>query len=249
MATYAMLLLTGDYELVDAGTAAGVELLHAVLRSEPDAFHAYDEVTADQIEYFTRWFGPYPFDAYGLAITESTPGYAMETQGRSLFSADDLDGTLGHVQHLLLAHELAHQWFGNAVTPARWTDLWLGEGFATYAEWMWLDEIGFQSLERAAVRALARRQDAPFAVDSPPAEELFGDTTYSGGATVLHALRKEVGDDPFFATLREWVARHGGGSATSDDFVAVASDVAGRDLRGFFDQWLSAPDPPDRFPG
>jgi aminopeptidase N len=173
----------------------------------------------------------------------------METQGRSLLSAIDFDGTLGHLQHLLLAHELAHQWFGNAVSPARWTDMWLNEGFASYGEWMWLDEAGLTSLERSADDALRGQQDAAISVDAPTLDQLFGNGVYKGGAMVLHALRLELGDDDFFEILRQWVARYNGRSATSDDFRSLAAEAAGRDLGPFFDDWLSSPDPPDSYPG
>ena len=223
--------------------------MHAVLRSSLDELETYEAVTRDQLEYFVEWFGPYPFRTYGLALTESFPGFAMETQGRSLFSDLDFDGTLDHVQQLLLAHELAHQWFGNAVSPGLWTDMWLNEGFATYGEWMWLDEVGIQPLSMAAEMALLGQQGSPIAVDSPTVDQLFGTGVYKGGAMVLHALRLEVGDDDFFQILRQWVARYTGSSATSDDFRSLSAEVAGRDLSDFFDAWLSSPDPPDAYPG
>jgi aminopeptidase N len=249
MTSYAILMLTGEYDVVDGNDAAGVQLVHAVPPSSHAALEIYEAVTIDQLEYFVELFGPYPFRTYGLAITESFPGLAMETQGRSLFSAVDFDGTLGHTQQLLLAHELAHQWFGNAVSPARWTDMWLNEGFATYGEWMWLDEVGLQALDKAALAALRGQQDAAFPVGAPPVDQLFGSGVYQGGAMVLHAVRLEVGDSQFFEILRRWVAQFSGISATSDDFRSLATDVAGRDLGEFFDAWLDAPDPPDAYPG
>jgi aminopeptidase N len=248
MTSYAILMVTGEYEVVDGNDAAGVELVHAVPPSSNAALEIYEAVTIDQLEYFVELFGPYPFRTYGLAITESFPGLAMETQGRSLFSALDFDGTLGHMQQLLLSHELAHQWFGNAVSPARWTDMWLNEGFATYGEWMWLDEIGLQPLDTAARDALRGQQDAAFPVGAPPVDQLFGSGVYQGGAMVLHAVRLEVGDSQFFEILRRWIERYSGTSATSDDFRSLAAEVAGRDLGALFDAWLDAPDPPDSYP-
>ena len=230
MTTYAVLVLIGDYEVVDGQNAAGVDLVHAVLPSVRTALDVYEPVTVDQLEFFAQWFGPYPFPSYGLAITESFPGLAMETQGRSLFSALDFDGTLGYLQQLLLADELAHQWFGNAVSPARWTDMWLNEGFATYGEWMWLDSVGLQPLESAARTALVGQQGATIAVDAPTVSELFGTGVYEGGGMVLHALRREIGDDDFFEILRQWVARYTGRSATSDEFELLAAEI-GRDPR------------------
>jgi aminopeptidase N len=200
------------------------------------------------IDYFDEFFGPYPLERYGIAITDSYPGLAMETLGRSLFSRDDFaTGRLDFRQQLLLSHELAHQWFGDAVSPARWTDVWLNESFATYAQWMWLDHVGLLPLQQSADAALAGRGVGSTA--SPSAESLFTFDSYEGGAVILHALRKTVGDDLFFALLRRWVADNNGQSRTTEQFVSLASEVAGRDLTEFFDTWLYADTPPDTFPG
>lgn len=247
MASYLTLLLVGDYDLVDAGaTASGVELRHAAIVGSASSLDAYTDVTLEQFEFFEPLFGPYPFDRYGLAITDSTPGLAMETQGLSLFSSGDLDGSLGALQHLLLAHELAHQWFGDAVSPAAWDDIWLNEGFATYAQWLWLDEAGFATVEALAADALATLPDEGGPVGRP--DELFGAVAYDGGAIVLHALRSTLGDDVFFEGLRLWVDEHVDSVATTADFRALVERVSGRDLGSFFEAWVGAEQRPDAFP-
>ena len=170
----------------------------------------------------------------------------METQGLSLFSRGDLDGSLGFLQHLLLAHELAHQWFGNAVSPATWDDIWLNEGFATYAQWLWLDHVGITPLEVAASSALAQSPTDEGPVAEP--DELFGTVSYDAGATVLHALRRIVGDEAFFDGLRSWVVEHRDSTATTADFEAHMSEASGVELGPFFAEWVYAEDRPDRFP-
>ncbi|TDT16278.1 peptidase M1-like protein [Ilumatobacter fluminis] len=251
MASYLTLLLVGDYDFVDDGeiTVAGdtVELRHVVLSDDVDALDRYLGVTRDQMRFFAELFGPYPFDRYGLALADSQSGLAMETQGLSLFSVDDLDGTLGPLQQLLLSHELAHQWFGNAVSPSTWDDIWLNEGFATYAQMLWFDEIGLSTLDREAELALLSLPPDGWPLSQPT--DLFGSVSYNGGAVALHALRQVIGDDAFFLTLRTWVAEHLDGSASTDDFQRVAEQVWGGDLDDFFAVWVHDPDgPPDRYP-
>ncbi|MEY4174478.1 MAG: hypothetical protein RI900_1643, partial [Actinomycetota bacterium] len=239
MATYLVQVLVGDYELVEGATPGGLPLLHAVLRGTEGELQPYLDLTSQQVEFFEQWFGPYPLERYGLAITDSPGGLAMETQGRSLFSRDDLPGgPPRYLQHLLLSHELAHQWFGNAVTPETWQDIWLNESFATYAEWMWLEQAGFGTVADSAAQALASRELGSPA--SPTADGLFGSNSYGGGAVTLHALRLVIGDDAFFELLRSWVRSNAGGSASTNDFIALAERVSGRSLVDFFERWLFA---------
>lgn len=247
MAPYLITLLIGDYELVDGGTSAtGVELDHVALAGSTDDVAAYAPIVDEQLTFFTELFGPYPFDRYGISLTDSLPGLAMETQGLSLFSAADLDGSVGELQHLLLAHELAHQWFGNAVSPAVWDDIWLNEGLATYAEWLWLDHAGFTPLGVAAEQALAVQPGDGGPVTRP--DDLFGVVSYQGGAAAVHAIRLTVGDDAFFEGLRAWVADHLDGAATTADLLATMERVSGVDLDPLAAAWLEAEQLPDAFP-
>ncbi len=260
MATYLVQLIVGDYTLVTGEpfvSADGDEipLLHVEPDASADGFDDFYAVTDDQLVYFEELFGPYPLDRYGLAFVSDFPrSVAMETQGRSMFSADGFDdfdgsGSVTFEQHLLLAHELAHQWFGNAVSPADWGDIWLNESFATYAQWLWLDEAGFASVGEQAGEALTRRQDGSASTGEPTAANLFGYEVYDGGATVLHALRRTIGDDDFFELLRRWVESNAGTSQSTEAFIALAETVSGMELGAFFDDWLFATDLPDRYPG
>ncbi|HUC33157.1 MAG TPA: M1 family metallopeptidase, partial [Ilumatobacteraceae bacterium] len=246
MATYLVQLLTGHYEIVETTTPSGLPLVSVALPADVDSLNTYLEVTPDQIAFFEQWFGPYPLDSYGLAITDSAGGLAMETQGRSLFSRDDLNGELGFIQQLLLAHELAHQWFGDAVTPAAWSDIWLNESFATYGQWMWFEHIGIASVQDSADAAIGFRP--PGATGSPSADDLFSFNVYDGGAIVLHALRRTIGDEAFFTLLRRWAHDNDGQSRRTADFIALAEEVSGVQLDDFFATWLYAEVPPSTWP-
>ena len=249
MPTYLVMLATGEYDLVEGTGPGGLPLLSAVLSSDRQKVQPYLDSIDDQIDFFDDFFGPYPLDRYGIAVTDSLGGLAMETLGRSLFSRSDLNGDVGYLQDLLLSHELAHQWFGDAVSPLSWQDIWLNESFATYAEWMWLEHAGLTTLEDEAADSLGQRQASTGSpTGSPTAAELFSYNSYQGGALVLHALRRTIGDDKFFSVLQRWVSENNGTSRSTDDFILLATDVGGVDLTALFDDWLYADILPAAFP-
>lgn len=200
--------------------------------------------TTEMLDLYSELFGEYPFvdEKYGMA--EFIFDGAMEHQTMSSYGQELITGD-GFFERLV-GHELAHQWFGNLVTVEDWDELWLHEGFATYAEALWIEyEQG------AAARQVFMRQRSAFMVGfwgpvSPPAP-LFGDTVYQKGAWVLHMLRKVVGENDFYQILKDYAAsselRYG--SATIQDFVDIAESVSDSDLGWFFDQWLYRVGRPD----
>jgi aminopeptidase N len=138
---------------------------------------------------------------------------------------------------VVVAHELAHQWFGDSVALERWRDIWLNEGFATYAEWLWL--------EHSRVRTAGASFDAVYAryrwsepAEDPGADDLFGDGVYQRGAMTVYALRRTIGDDAFARLLTTWTSEFRNRNATTADFIATAQKVSGRDLGAFFQAWL-----------
>ena len=145
-----------------------------------------------------------------------------------------------------IAHELAHQWWGDLVTCADWHHIWLNEGFATYAEWLWFEEIGLGTVDATAERTLTDLPPDGWPLAAP--DEMFGVVSYQGGATVLHALRLTVGDREFFAGLRNWVTTYLDGAATTREFQEVMEAASGTDLDGFFDAWVYAESIPSEFP-
>jgi aminopeptidase N len=197
------------------------------------------------MRFFEDRFGPYPFETYTAVVTDDHLEIPLESQSLSTFGRNFASNDWDSIR--LVAHELAHQWFGNAVTVRHWHDIWLHEGFACYAEWLWSEESGRDTTAQRAAnhhQKLARsRQDLLLADPTP--ELMFDDRVYKRGALTLHALRLEVGDDSFFTILSRWVAEHRGGNVTTADFEALCSDVTGEDHSALFDAWLRAkPLPP-----
>jgi aminopeptidase N len=133
-------------------------------------------------------------------------------------------------------------WFGNLVRPARWQDIWLNEGWAVYATWLWQDDRGTRPLN-VAFQSVIDRPESFWLINiaDPGPMGLFETAVYQRGGATLHALRAEVGDEAFFAGARLWLDRYRDSSATTEQFQAVYEEVSGKSLGAFFDEWLRAP--------
>ncbi|WP_258725513.1 M1 family metallopeptidase [Cellulomonas sp. NS3] len=214
----------------------------------------------DIVRLFTRLFGPYPFATYTLVVTDDALEIPVEAQGMAVFGSNHLGGLGAHPAagdegQRLVPHELAHQWFGNSVSVAGWRHIWLNEGFACYAEWLWSQESGGPSADTLARRHHARLAALPqdLVLTDPGPATIFDDRVYKRGAVTLHALRLVLGDGAFWDLVRAWTARHAGGSASTDDFRAVAAEHARRSggdalaasVAGLLVAWLDAPVLPD----
>ena len=214
--------------------------MHAVL---PDRLRRnFEQDFADQpqmMKLFVKLFGPYPLSTgYTVVVTDDDLEIPLEAQGISIFGANHCDGQRSAER--LIAHELAHQWFGNSVTARRWRDIWLHEGFACYAEWLWSEHSGGRSADDWAHYYHQRLAGSPqdLLLADPGPRDMFDDRVYKRGALTLHALRGRIGDESFFALLRDWTTRYRHSSAVTDDFTGLAANYAHESLRPLWDAWL-----------
>ncbi|MCF6524064.1 M1 family metallopeptidase [Streptomyces sp. JJ36] len=232
---YLMTVAVGKFTLDTSKTRDGVQIVNAV---DPRQAEQARSVLAD-IPEFLAWgeelFGPYPFDSAGAIVDHQPENHvALETLGRPVYGQAP-DG-------IVMAHEYAHQWVGNSVTLADWSEIWLNEGLATYAMWMWDEENGGHTTQEWFDSVLASPAEDPVWAFPPgkPGKpgRLFGKPVYFRGAMALHEVRQAVGDEDFFTLLKKWAAERAGKPSSIDDFVALAERVSGKDLEKVFDVWL-----------
>jgi aminopeptidase N len=244
MAAELLQVAVGALDVTERGSVAGVPLRDATPRLHTAQLASALAGTAFQMAWLRDRVGRYPFENYGLLVADVPISFALETQTLSLFPVGWFRIFPRERYERIMVHELAHQWFGNSVSPAQWSDVWLNEGHATWYEHLYAGDRGWLDIDgfiRMAYRSGDRRRAAYGPVARPSASndrELFNPNVYEGGAVVLYALRQEVGDDVFRRIERTWVQRYRYGVAGTEDFITHASLVARRDLGGFLRPWL-----------
>ncbi|MTB71281.1 M1 family peptidase [Arsenicicoccus sp. MKL-02] len=245
MAPYLASLQIGAYTSVRIADAPDIpQTVYVPRRLQAQALHDFGR-QPQMMAVFTELFGPYPFPAYDVVVTADPLEIPLESQGFSTFGANHCTGRRSDER--LVAHELAHQWFGNAVGVATWQHIWLNEGFACYAEWLWAPHGGGQSTDAQARRwhASVKRRPQDLVLADPGAPDMFDDRVYKRGALTLHALRITVGDKVFGELIQSWVAEHLHSVVTTDMFVAHAERYGGATARSLLKAWLEQPTLPE----
>jgi aminopeptidase N len=236
MVSYLAFIAIGKYRLTNT-THDGRPVVLAVAAALPRQVDAELAETPSIVDFLSSQFGMYPFEAMGGVVQTDTRIDALENQTRPTYSSDDFDTPADAAD--IMAHELTHQWFGDSVSIGDWSDIWLNEGFATYAEWLWAQHIGKRTTKQKFDHLYNKDDGIPSDPPARPTQQtLFGDSVYDRGAATLEALRITVGDATFWKIVRGWAHDHANGTATTAEFIAYADRVSGRSLDGFFRAWL-----------
>ncbi|MEH0575482.1 MULTISPECIES: M1 family metallopeptidase [Streptomyces] len=236
MASYLATATIGKFDVKTGTTPGGTPIYVAIdpVLANSNNVDVYG-VTAAATDYWSQVFGPYPFEETG-AIVDDMPqaGFSLEVQSKPVYSAVRNESTI--------VHELAHQWFGDSVSVAHWKDIWLNEGFATYAQWLWAEHQGTRSAHDSFLAGYnSRPADNAFwqiTVGDPQRDTMFASAVYQRGAMTLQVLRERIGDAAFFKLLPAWTGLHRYGNADTDDFVRLAERISGQQLDDLFQTWL-----------
>jgi aminopeptidase N len=253
MATYLAFVAFGQYDIVRRDTPLGPYLAAYAQSLDPEiaaSARAAVERTPEIAGFLAGIFGPYPFAQLGGVVPDAPDMFfALETQTRPVYGPSFFWGS-GEVA--VVVHELTHQWFGDSVSIQRWRDIWLNEGFATYAEWLYSERTGGRSAEQIATEYY---QQIPADADFwrvPPGDPgpagVLDSPVYVRGGMALHALRTAVGDEDFFTALRTWATERRGGNGSVEDFLALLERVSGEQVDDVAQTWLFRPERPSSAP-
>jgi aminopeptidase N len=233
VATYLTTVAIDRFTVDRSQLADGTPVIDAYAPGAEDS-RTHGRRLPEVIEVLSESFGPYPFDSAGGIFLGTSIGYALELQTRSVYSPDPgID---------VIVHENAHQWFGDAVTLRSWADICLNECFASYASWLWREATEGVDLDPYYESQLERTDFGRRLYDMGAGNEFRG--VYSKGPVAVHALRRYIGDDVFFAVLKSWTRTHHDGNASWPEFEEHVASMAGRDMRGFFDAWFRGDEKP-----
>lgn len=262
MATELTQLAVGDWDLGTPYRHGGVVIRDVTAPSITAAIQPGLAPTSAQLDYMESRVGSYPFDTYGTLVVDAPVGFSLETQTITLTHFDLFTRYGQDVWDPIQLHELSHMWFGDSVSPYSWSDLWLNEGHASWYEFVYAedhgqlvadteggypDAQGYATLDELMRATYAhgdewRKRSGPVALPkSGEVLKLFSLQVYHGGALVLYALRQKIGRSAFEQLERTWVQRYRGEVASTDDFIALATQVSGQaDVAPFLREWLYA---------
>ncbi|MEV0645670.1 M1 family metallopeptidase [Phytomonospora sp. NPDC050363] len=244
VASYLTTLAVDRFEKLELSGPNGLPITAWVPPGQMRVFEDAIRKMPEHIAYIEERYGPYPFDSAGVVLVGGES--AMETQEMITFSA--ALGALGQeVIESILVHELAHQWFGDAVTPVDWRGVWLNESMATYIEDMWNADQGYLT-EREVVenwrdldQALRDEAGAPGDYD---ARQFASSNVYVCTALMMYEIREVIGEARFTEMMRDWVQKQPNTHQDRASFTAWVNQYAGEDLTGLIDEWLDSPTTP-----
>ncbi|WP_433477159.1 M1 family metallopeptidase [Spirillospora sp. CA-142024] len=242
MASELAMIAIGRYDVLAGRTKAGVPNLTATDRAmaiKPEDAKKFLDQTAEVTDFEAGLYGRYPFTSTGGIVVKAGVGYALETQGRPVYDLGRRPGGIPSAG--LLAHELGHQWFGDAVSPAKWADIWLNEGFATYSEWLYGAAHGGDTVQKVFDETYATPASDGLwkgKVADPGRDHIFDGLVYDRGAMAVHVLRTKIGDGAFYRLLKAWPSAYRYGNASTKDFVRFAERVSHKNLDAWADAWL-----------
>jgi aminopeptidase N len=237
--TYALTVHVGKLEVVPQPNSSGVQIRNVFPSGLPDDVKAPLKRTPEMIGVLNSWFGPFPYPVYGVAVSSDPQIPALETATLSTFPAEPEEEST-------VLHELAHQWYGDDVRLGDWSDVWLNEGFATYAELLWAEH-----LEQDTSRLIGQwytdlqRRPARGLVATAP-QQLFDSSSYLRGALTLQALRDAAGEQVFRQILKTYAARFSGKSVRTADFLALVRELGGQTAQDALQPWIEGPALPPR---